>query len=304
MTELEEAVSKKSKHKEHKKRKRDKEHKKQKKPKEHKKKRKRESLKERDKQERVEDEDIIMPSYPPRPLVESSALPPGSETTNTSSTAIDNHRPVTLLLFYQYVEPAWSESFYKKVVLPKVRQMAESVQITGRMRVAPEGLNCTLTGSADAIRTWCLLLRQWQPDCFNDTEFKLTHDLPESQRFRELKVMAVAELVHYGLDGDKAPLVKQHGGTHLEPAAYHQKLAESNTVVIDVRNHYEAAIGHFAAPGAEFIDPKMRKSTEFPVWLDDPNTREKLKGKQVLMYCTGGIRWYVAFVPLDILFLI
>lgn len=34
----------------------------------------------------------------------------------------------------------------------------------------------------------------------------------------------------------------------------------------------------------------MRKSTEFPVWLDDEQTREKLRGKQVLMYCTGGIR--------------
>ena len=34
----------------------------------------------------------------------------------------------------------------------------------------------------------------------------------------------------------------------------------------------------------------MRKSTEFPVWLDRPETRARLKGKQVLMYCTGGIR--------------
>ncbi len=34
----------------------------------------------------------------------------------------------------------------------------------------------------------------------------------------------------------------------------------------------------------------MRKSTEFPVWLDKPETKEKLRGKQVLMYCTGGVR--------------
>jgi len=34
----------------------------------------------------------------------------------------------------------------------------------------------------------------------------------------------------------------------------------------------------------------MRKSTEFPVWLDKPETKEMLRGKQVLMYCTGGIR--------------
>jgi len=34
----------------------------------------------------------------------------------------------------------------------------------------------------------------------------------------------------------------------------------------------------------------MRKSTEFPAWLDHPDTKKQLQGKQVLMYCTGGIR--------------
>ena len=38
------------------------------------------------------------------------------------------------------------------------------------------------------------------------------------------------------------------------------------------------------------LDPKMRKSTEFPVWLNKPETKAKLQGKQVLMYCTGGVR--------------
>ena len=49
------------------------------------------------------------------------------------------------------------------------------------------------------------------------------------------------------------------------------------------RNFYESAIGHFKPPtsGATLIDPKMRKSTEFPVWLDKPETKEMLKGKQV-----------------------
>merc|ERR1719162_1503900 len=34
----------------------------------------------------------------------------------------------------------------------------------------------------------------------------------------------------------------------------------------------------------------MRKSTEFPAWLDRPEVKEEMKNKQVLMYCTGGIR--------------
>mmetsp|Transcript_41204 Transcript_41204/g.86443 ORF Transcript_41204/g.86443 Transcript_41204/m.86443 type:complete len:106 (-) Transcript_41204:1-318(-) len=97
-----------------------------------------------------------------------------------------------------------------------------------------------------------------------------------------------------------------------------------NTVVIDVRNHYEAAIGRFDGQmekgattdkdsegaaakdalgddddddetdekekggetdesseraGAEYIDSKMRKSTDFATWLADPETKQKLEGK-------------------------
>lgn len=67
-------------------------------------------------------------------------------------------------------------------------------------------------------------------------------------------------------------------------------MKEPNTVIIDIRNTYEADIGRFqpVEGGAEYIDPKMRVSTEFPQWAKENVV--KLKDKQVLMYCTGGIR--------------
>jgi predicted sulfurtransferase len=72
-------------------------------------------------------------------------------------------------------------------------------------------------------------------------------------------------------------------------------------VIIDVRNAYESAIGHFQPPpgGAELLDPKMRNSHEFPKWINAPETREKLQGKKVMMYCTGGIRCERATALLD-----
>lgn len=196
---------------------------------------------------------------------------------------------ITLMLFYQYVEPIWSLDKYKQV-LKDMEKLGKSLQLTGRMRVAREGLNCTLTSTnRSRMLEFCQTLRQ-QPE-FQTTEFKLTHDLPEAQKFPHLKVIEVIELVHYGLEGEKAPPIKNFHGVHLEPKDYHQKIAEENTVMIDVRNHYEAIIGHFQPPNKDaWLDPMMRKSTEFPVWLDKPETKEKLKGKQVLMYCTGGIR--------------
>jgi predicted sulfurtransferase len=55
-------------------------------------------------------------------------------------------------------------------------------------------------------------------------------------------VFPVNEIVFYGITpGDELG----PGGEHLEPQDYHAKLGQSNTVVIDVRNNYEAEIGRF-----------------------------------------------------------
>eukprot|EP00978_Attheya_sp_CCMP212_P009889 scaffold23526_cov51-Attheya_sp.AAC.2 len=196
---------------------------------------------------------------------------------------------VTLLLFYTYVEPAWSQQKYQQIF--EYCQSSTGVHgVTGRMRVATEGLNCTLTGTFDGVRAWCKALQEHDPDSFASTEFKLTDHLPAHQRFPNVKVFKVDELVNYGLGVQPPPL--RQGGTHLEPKEYHKKINESNTVIIDVRNHYEAQIGRFQPPseGAQWVDPEMRKSTEFPIWLEKPETKAALAGKQVLMYCTGGIR--------------
>ena len=207
---------------------------------------------------------------------------------------------ISLLLFYQYVEPVWDDKTYQ-FMMNKLQQVGKDLELTGRMRVAKEGVNCTLTGSHENIVKYCKTLRSLRPKEFAATEFKLTNDLPLAQKFPNLKVFKVVELVHYGLEGPKAPPIAKFSGIHLEPKDYHQKLGESNTVIIDVRNHYEAAIGRFVPPqdkgeGAtlnpgeeppKWLDPMMRKSTEFPVWLDKPEVKEEMKGKQVLMYCTG-----------------
>lgn len=198
---------------------------------------------------------------------------------------------MSLLLFYAYVEPPWSPHRHNETI-----RWAEStltaLGVTGRLRVAREGFNGTLTGPYDGIRGFTAALRERDNGYFahmNETDdFKITDNLPLGQAFPKLKVFAVSELVNYGLGIDGAPSTKS-GGVHLPPREYHQKLLEDNTVVIDVRNSYEADIGRFApARGATYIDPKMRVSTEFPQWARE--NIDSLKDKQVLMYCTGGIR--------------
>ena len=198
---------------------------------------------------------------------------------------------VTQILFYQYVEPVWSARRQKQAIA-EFHRLARENDCTGRGRIALEGVNCTLTAPAHGARRFCQGLRDWDPDLFNDTDFKLTDGVPAETKFKALTLKNTQELVAYGLGGERAPLLKQNTAKHLEADEYHTMLGDKDTVVIDVRNYYETCIGRIEPPkgGAQFLDPQMRNSREFPKWLNAPETKEKLKGKKVMMYCTGGIR--------------
>ena len=111
-------------------------------------------------------------------------------------------------------------------------------------------------GGAPALRDW--------DDTFNETDFKITDGLEAGQRFKSLTIRKTTEIVAYGLPGELAPSLTRSSAKHVEADNYHKMMEAPDTVIIDVRNAYESAIGHFQPPpgGAELIDPKMRNSHE------------------------------------------
>lgn len=201
----------------------------------------------------------------------------------------DEGEEISLLLFYHYVEPKWTEPQKAKAIAFTEGQ-GSALMLGGRCRVACEGMNCTISGTAESVRKFAKELAEFDQD-FKKTDFKYVDGLGTDRAFKDLKVLPVKELVFYGMDNQHT-LGK--GGTHLDPRDYHKKLGEESTVVIDVRNSYEYDIGRFEGQetvgGAELLNPEMRKSTDFPDWIAKEETKKKLEGKQVLMYCTGGVR--------------
>ena len=171
----------------------------------------------------------------------------------------------TVCLFYQYREPAWTAREHR-AALTQVTALATRHGVTGRGRCAPEGLNCTLTASANDMRAFCYGLRAWNGAMFDPTDFKLEDGVPNHARFRTFTLRKVDELVGYALEGVKAPSLQHHAGDHLEAIDYHKQMQRKDTVIIDVRNAYETDIGHFQPPegGAQLLDPKMRTSQDFP----------------------------------------
>lgn len=215
----------------------------------------------------------------------------------------------SLVLFYQYTTAAagkqWSE-YEVKLLMTYLGMVAKQRRIGGRIRVSQEGVNATISAvdmpngmsAKKTLRHFGQDLKNFDPKVFATTDFKYIDDLPADRHFKELRIIPVQELVFYDIKEKEAPLrpgeEKPAGGVHLDAEAYHEMLKKDNAVVIDVRNHYETIIGRFdgqeKAGGATYIDPKMRKSTDFKTWLAKEETQEKLKDKTVLMFCTGGIR--------------
>jgi len=93
----------------------------------------------------------------------------------------------------------WTKAEHKHAI-KKVIEIATKNDITGRGRVAREGLNCTLTGRPEDIRNFCQGLRDWQ-SIFNETDFKLTDGIPIGKHFKALSINKANELVAYGLAG-------------------------------------------------------------------------------------------------------
>ncbi len=159
----------------------------------------------------------------------------------------------------------------------RLERQAEAQHLRGTILVAPEGVNGTIAGTQEGLERLFAYLRT-EPGMANvDIKFSAADAMP----FHRMKVRLKKEIVTMGVtDLDAA----NEAGVHVEPDQWNALVGNPDTVVIDTRNAYETAIGTF--PGA--IDPETESFRDFPKWADD--NLDRLKGRQVAMFCTGGIR--------------
>ena len=215
--------------------------------------------------------------FPKAVVVKSKAVPLPTGT---------DRRQAALVLFYQYVSPAWPTGKVDHL-MNYLSTIATHRTLGGRIRIAREGVNATIsslddypddiddndddnggdddddddespdnlhrakqkrTTALETLHHFAKDLQQFDPDAFANTHFKYITHLDASRHFVDLKILPVQELVFYGLDDTQAPLPM--GGQHLSPQEFHTMLSgnvpsNEEVVVVDVRNHYEAAIGRF-----------------------------------------------------------
>lgn len=181
-----------------------------------------------------------------------------------------------IVLYYMYHPIDDVESFWSDQQL-----LCKRLWLTGRILVAPEGVNGTLEWSPEAIQRYCETVAAipW----FEQTDFKLSAGTGTA--FSKLSVKIRDQLVALN-DGD--PELWPVGGTtgkYLSADELYQWFVDGKEFyIIDMRNDYETEVGQFI----NSICPKnFRNFRNLPDVLPE---MEHLRDKTVVTVCTGGIR--------------
>lgn len=165
------------------------------------------------------------------------------------------------------------------------KTLCETLNLKGRILVAPTGINGTVGGHIDDLRKYIKHTKAYPG--FKKIGFKWSQGT--GNEFNRLYVTLKDELVAFGNPGeikvDENGVIG--GGQHLRPEQVHELVAERGDEVVffDARNKYEAEIGRFK--GA--VVPDINASSEFIAELES-GKYDALKERPIVAYCTGGIR--------------
>lgn len=164
-----------------------------------------------------------------------------------------------------------------EALVPRLKELCDSLGIKGTLLVAEEGINGTVSGSRDAIDGLTSFLAA--DGRFEGLSYK--ESFYEEQPFYRMKVKLKKEIVTMGVNGiDPQKIV----GTYVKPKDWNALISDPDVVVIDTRNSYEYEIGTFERA----IDPKTETFREFPDYV--AQNLDPAKHKKIAMFCTGGIR--------------
>ncbi|WP_342045212.1 oxygen-dependent tRNA uridine(34) hydroxylase TrhO [Bacillus sp. OTU530] len=182
-------------------------------------------------------------------------------------------KPYRVLLYYMYVPIENPEEFAEQHL-----EFCKELGLKGRILVAEEGINGTVSGTIEQTDEY---MQAMQKDSrFAEMVFKV--DEADGHAFKKMHVRPRSELVTLRLEDDVNP--NELTGKYLSPKEFFEAMQNEDTIVIDARNDYEYDLGRFK--GA--IRPDIEAFRELPEWVRD--NKEKLEGKKILTYCTGGIR--------------
>ena len=179
------------------------------------------------------------------------------------------------LSFYQYAQIGNPQLFRDYLFLHWDR-----LDVLGRIYVAHEGINAQLSVPAKRFEQFKAQLKT----ITFLKEVRLNIAIEQNNKsFLKLTIKVRKKIVADGLEDSSFDVTKK--GKHVSAQEFNQLLEDENTICLDMRNHYESEIGHFKNAVTPDVDT-FRQS--LPLIEEDFAAHKE--DKNLLMYCTGGIR--------------
>ena len=179
------------------------------------------------------------------------------------------------LSFYQYAQIGNPQLFRDYLFIHW-----EPLHVLGRIYVAHEGINAQLSLPAENFEPF----KQHLDSITFLKDVRLNVAVEQDNfSFLKLKIKVRSKILADGLNDETFDVTKK--GKHLNAKQFNQLLEQENTICVDMRNHYESEIGHFK----NAITPDVDTFRESLPLIEEALTSHK-ESKNVLMYCTGGIR--------------
>lgn len=179
------------------------------------------------------------------------------------------------LSFYAYAKIENPQQFRDDLFLAW-----NALDALGRTYVAHEGINAQMSVPASKFEAFRQTLEAY--DFMKGIRLNVAVE-QDDLSFLKLTVKVRNKIVADGLNDDTFDVTNK--GIHLRAKEFNQLLEDPNTVVVDFRNHYESEVGHFVGAITPDVDT-FRES--LPIIKDQ--LEEIKEEKNLLMYCTGGIR--------------
>jgi UPF0176 protein len=188
---------------------------------------------------------------------------------------LEEKEPRTTVSFYKYFHIAEPQAFRDELY-----QKFYELKVFGRIYIAHEGINAQVSVPAGNYETFRDTLYAAAPE-LDGIRMNIAVD-DDGKSFWVLRLKVRPKIVADGIDDPNFDPAKT--GVYLKAKEYNELSEKEDTIVVDMRNHYEYEVGHFEN-AIEIPSDTFRDQLPMAVEM-----LQDKKDKNIIMYCTGGIR--------------
>ncbi|HQW84223.1 MAG TPA: rhodanese-related sulfurtransferase [Ferruginibacter sp.] len=180
----------------------------------------------------------------------------------------------TTISFYQYF-PIKDPQLFRD----EMYKALHDLKVFGRIYIATEGVNAQISVPDNNVEALKNYLYSIEP--LNNLRLNIAVD-DDGKSFWVLKIKVREKIVADGINDPGFSM--QNKGKYVNAVQVNELMKDKHTVVIDMRNHYEYEVGHFEN-AVEIPSDTFRDQLPMVVEM-----MQEKKDKNIIMYCTGGIR--------------